>query len=101
MFEQARKNVPPDFIDEIDAVAASARHVGLSGGNDEPRERRSMRCWWRWMGLYAGRNYHNRGDQSPGCARPGAVATGRFDRQITVNLPDVRGAVSSKSMRAT
>jgi cell division protease FtsH len=91
MFEQARKNVPClIFIDEIDAVGRS-RGVGLGGGNDE-REQTLNALLVEMDGFDTQEGIiiiaaTNRADVlDPALLRPG-----RFDRRITVNLPDVRG----------
>ena len=91
MFEQARKHVPClIFIDEIDAVGRS-RGVGLGGGNDE-REQTLNALLVEMDGFDTQEGIiiiaaTNRADVlDPALLRPG-----RFDRQIVVNLPDVRG----------
>ena len=91
MFEQARKNTPClIFIDEIDAVGRSRGH-GLGGGNDE-REQTLNALLVEMDGfdtqegiiIIAATN-------RPDVLDPALLRPGRFDRQITVNLPDVRG----------
>jgi len=91
MFEQARKNVPClIFIDEIDAVGRSRGH-GLGGGNDE-REQTLNALLVEMDGfdtqdgiiIIAATN-------RPDVLDPALLRPGRFDRQVTVNLPDVRG----------
>ena len=91
MFEQARKNTPClIFIDEIDAVGRSRGH-GLGGGNDE-REQTLNALLVEMDGFDTQEGIiiiaaTNRADVlDPALLRPG-----RFDRRITVNLPDVRG----------
>jgi cell division protease FtsH len=91
MFEQARKHTPClIFIDEIDAVGRS-RGVGLGGGNDE-REQTLNALLVEMDGFDTQEGIiiiaaTNRADVlDPALLRPG-----RFDRRITVNLPDVRG----------
>ena len=91
MFEQARKNTPClVFIDEIDAVGRSRGH-GLGGGNDE-REQTLNALLVEMDGFDTQEGIiiiaaTNRPDvRDPALLRPG-----RFDRQVTVNLPDVRG----------
>ena len=91
MFEQARKNTPClIFIDEIDAVGRSRGH-GLGGGNDE-REQTLNALLVEMDGFDTTEGIiiiaaTNRADVlDPALLRPG-----RFDRQVTVNLPDVRG----------
>ncbi len=91
MFEQARKSTPClIFIDEIDAVGRS-RGIGLGGGNDE-REQTLNALLVEMDGfdttegiiIIAATN-------RPDVLDPALLRPGRFDRQITVNLPDVRG----------
>ena len=91
MFEQARKNTPClIFIDEIDAVGRS-RGIGLGGGNDE-REQTLNALLVEMDGfdtqegiiIIAATN-------RPDVLDPALLRPGRFDRQLTVNLPDVRG----------
>lgn len=91
MFEQARKNTPClVFIDEIDAVGRSRGH-GLGGGNDE-REQTLNALLVEMDGFDSTEGIiiiaaTNR----PDVLDPALLRPGRFDRQITVNLPDVRG----------
>ncbi len=91
MFEQARKATPClIFIDEIDAVGRSRGH-GLGGGNDE-REQTLNALLVEMDGfdtqegiiIIAATN-------RPDVLDPALLRPGRFDRQIMVNLPDVRG----------
>src|ERR1039458_5897535 len=91
MFEQARKNVPClIFIDEIDAGGRSRGH-GWGGGNDE-REQTLNALLVEMDGfdtqdgiiIIAATN-------RPDVLDPALLRPGRFDRQIMVNLPDVRG----------
>jgi cell division protease FtsH len=91
MFEQARKNTPClVFIDEIDAVGRSRGH-GLGGGNDE-REQTLNALLVEMDGfdtqegiiIIAATN-------RPDVLDPALLRPGRFDRQVIVNLPDVRG----------
>jgi cell division protease FtsH len=91
MFEQARKNTPClIFIDEIDAVGRARGH-GLGGGNDE-REQTLNALLVEMDGfdtqegiiIIAATN-------RPDVLDPALLRPGRFDRQVTVNLPDVRG----------
>lgn len=91
MFEQARKNTPClVFIDEIDAVGRSRGH-GLGGGNDE-REQTLNALLVEMDGfdtqegiiIIAATN-------RPDVLDPALLRPGRFDRQVVVNLPDVRG----------
>jgi cell division protease FtsH len=91
MFEQAKKNAPCIvFIDEIDAVGRS-RGVGIGGGNDE-REQTLNQLLVEMDGFEANEGViivaaTNRKDVlDPALLRPG-----RFDRQIHVPNPDIRG----------
>ncbi|MBL4927199.1 ATP-dependent zinc metalloprotease FtsH [Fuscibacter oryzae] len=91
MFEQAKKNAPCIvFIDEIDAVGR-ARGVGMGGGNDE-REQTLNQLLVEMDGFEANEGViivaaTNRKDVlDPALLRPG-----RFDRQITVGNPDIKG----------
>ncbi|MBE7074702.1 MAG: ATP-dependent zinc metalloprotease FtsH [Clostridiales bacterium] len=91
LFDQAKKNAPCIvFIDEIDAVGRQ-RGAGLGGGNDE-REQTLNQLLVEMDGFEANDGIivlaaTNRSDVlDPALMRPG-----RFDRQIYVHLPDVRG----------
>ena len=91
MFEQARKSTPClVFIDEIDAVGRSRGH-GLGGGNDE-REQTLNALLVEMDGF----DTHEgtiviAATNRPDVLDPALLRPGRFDRQLTVNLPDVRG----------
>src|SRR3974390_469988 len=91
MFEQAKKNAPCIiFIDEIDAVGRH-RGAGLGGGNDE-REQTLNQLLVEMDGFEA-----NEGviliaaTNRPDVLDPALLRPGRFDRQVVVPLPDVRG----------
>ena len=91
MFEQAKKNAPCIvFIDEIDAVGR-ARGVGMGGGNDE-REQTLNQLLVEMDGFETNEGViivaaTNRKDVlDPALLRPG-----RFDRQIQVPNPDIKG----------
>lgn len=91
LFDQAKKSQPCIiFIDEIDAVGRQ-RGAGLGGGNDE-REQTLNQLLVQMDGFETNENViviaaTNRSDiLDPALMRPG-----RFDRQIYVNIPDVRG----------
>ena len=91
LFEMAKKNQPCIiFIDEIDAVGRH-RGAGLGGGNDE-REQTLNQILVQMDGFESNEGVivmaaTNRADiLDPALMRPG-----RFDRQIYVNLPDVKG----------
>ena len=91
MFEQAKKNAPCLlFIDEIDAVGRH-RGAGLGGGNDE-REQTLNQLLVEMDGFEEKENIlliaaTNR----PDVLDPALLRPGRFDRQVTVSNPDVKG----------
>ena len=91
LFEQARANAPCIiFIDEIDAVGRS-RGVGIGGGNDE-REQTLNQLLVEMDGIEGSEGIiviaaTNR----PDVLDKALLRPGRFDRQVTVGLPDVRG----------
>ena len=91
MFETAKKNEPCIiFIDEIDAVGRQ-RGAGLGGGNDE-REQTLNQLLVEMDGFDSGANViviaaTNR----PDVLDPALLRPGRFDRQVVVPLPDIRG----------
>lgn len=91
MFENAKKNSPCIvFIDEIDAVGRQ-RGAGLGGGHDE-REQTLNQLLVEMDGFDV-----NEGiiivaaTNRPDILDPALLRPGRFDRQITVNYPDVKG----------
>ncbi len=91
MFEQAKKSAPCIiFIDEIDAVGRQ-RGAGLGGGNDE-REQTLNQLLVEMDGFEA-----NVGviviaaTNRPDVLDPALLRPGRFDRQVVVPLPDIRG----------
>ena len=93
MFAQAKKNAPCIiFIDEIDAVGRK-RGVGMGGGHDE-REQTLNQLLVEMDGfegfeaviIIAATN-------RPDVLDPALLRPGRFDRQVVVGLPDVRGRV--------
>jgi cell division protease FtsH len=91
MFDQAKKNAPCIvFIDEIDAVGRQ-RGAGLGGGNDE-REQTLNQLLVEMDGFEATAGViviaaTNR----PDVLDPALLRPGRFDRQVVVPLPDIRG----------
>ncbi|MCB2427199.1 ATP-dependent zinc metalloprotease FtsH [Methylophaga pinxianii] len=91
MFEQAKKHAPCIiFIDEIDAVGRH-RGAGLGGGNDE-REQTLNQLLVEMDGFEG-----NEGviiiaaTNRPDVLDPALLRPGRFDRQVVVPLPDIRG----------
>ncbi len=91
MFEQAKKAAPCIiFIDEIDAVGRQ-RGAGLGGGHDEREQ--TLNQMLVEMDGFGG----NEGviviaaTNRPDVLDPALLRPGRFDRQVTVGLPDVRG----------
>ena len=91
MFEQAKKNAPClIFIDEIDAVGRQ-RGAGLGGGHDE-REQTLNQMLVEMDGFEG-----NEGviviaaTNRPAVLDPALTRPGRFDRQVVVGLPDVKG----------
>jgi len=91
MFEQAKKQAPCIiFIDEIDAVGRH-RGAGLGGGHDE-REQTLNQLLVEMDGFEGGEGVivvaaTNR----PDVLDPALLRPGRFDRQVVVGLPDVKG----------
>ncbi len=91
MFENAKKQAPCIiFIDEIDAVGRQ-RGAGLGGGNDE-REQTLNQMLVEMDGFETGQGViviaaTNR----PDVLDPALLRPGRFDRQVIVPLPDIRG----------
>jgi cell division protease FtsH len=91
MFRQAKRNAPClIFIDEIDAVGRQ-RGAGMGGGNDE-REQTLIQLLVELDGFADNSGIiviaaTNRDD----VLDPALLRAGRFDRQITVNLPDRKG----------
>jgi cell division protease FtsH len=91
MFENAKKHAPCIlFIDEIDAVGRQ-RGAGLGGGNDE-REQTLNQLLVEMDGFETGQGViviaaTNR----PDVLDPALLRPGRFDRQVVVPLPDIRG----------
>lgn len=91
MFEQAKKSAPCIiFIDEIDAVGR-ARGIGIGGGNDEREQ--TLNQLLVEMDGFSG----NEGviviaaTNRPDVLDPALLRPGRFDRQVEVPLPDIRG----------
>ena len=91
LFEEAKKNAPCIiFIDEIDAVGRQ-RGAGMGGGNDE-REQTLNQLLVEMDGMT-----DNAGivviaaTNRPDVLDPALLRSGRFDRRVTVSLPDIKG----------
>ncbi len=100
LFEQAKKNAPAIiFIDEIDAVGRH-RGAGMGGGHDE-REQTLNQMLVEMDGFVGTESVivlaaTNRLDiLDPALLRPG-----RFDRQITMNYPDIKGRIDILKVHA-
>ena len=91
LFEQAKKNSPAIvFIDEIDAVGRH-RGAGMGGGHDE-REQTLNQLLVEMDGF--GKNQGViiiAATNRPDILDPALLRPGRFDRQVTVGIPDVKG----------
>ena len=91
LFEQAKRNAPAIvFVDEIDAVGRQ-RGAGLGGSHDE-REQTLNQILVEMDGFESSSNViviaaTNR----PDILDPALLRPGRFDRQVTLDLPDVKG----------
>ena len=91
LFEQAKKNAPCIvFVDEIDAVGRQ-RGAGLGGGHDE-REQTLNQLLVEMDGFES-----NSGiimlaaTNRPDVLDPALLRPGRFDRQVTLDIPDIKG----------
>ena len=100
MFQQAKRNAPClIFIDEIDAVGRQ-RGTGLGGGHDE-REQTLNQLLTEMDGFG-----ENTGiiiiaaTNRPDVLDPALLRPGRFDRQVTVSLPDIKGREEILSVHA-
>ena len=100
MFEQGKRNAPCIiFIDEIDAVGRS-RFSGIGGGHDEREQ--TLNALLVEMDGFEG----NSGvivisaTNRPDVLDPALLRPGRFDRQITVDLPDVKGRLGILNVHA-
>ena len=100
MFKKAQQNAPCIvFIDEIDAVGRQ-RGAGMGGGNDE-REQTLNQLLVEMDGMS-----ENTGiviiaaTNRPDVLDPALLRSGRFDRQITVSLPDKRGRIEILEVHA-
>ena len=100
LFEQAKRNAPSIvFIDEIDAVGRH-RGAGLGGGHDEREQTRNqllveMDGFSTNEGVIVMAATNRKDILDPALLRPG-----RFDRQITVNYPDLEGRIAILKVHA-
>ena len=91
MFEQGKKNAPCIiFIDEIDAVGRQ-RGAGLGGGHDEREQ--TLNQLLVEMDVFEGNDgvIVIAATNRPDVLDPALLRPGRFDRQVHVPLPDIRG----------
>lgn len=91
MFEQGRKNAPCIiFVDEIDAVGRQ-RGAGLGGGNDEREQ--TLNSLLVEMDGFDGHEgvIIMAATNRPDVLDPALLRPGRFDRQILIDLPDLKG----------
>ncbi|MGE1062751.1 ATP-dependent zinc metalloprotease FtsH [Megasphaera paucivorans] len=100
LFTQAKKNAPCIvFIDEIDAVGRQ-RGAGLGGGHDE-REQTLNQLLVEMDGFGANEGIITiAATNRPDILDPALLRPGRFDRQITVDRPDLRGRVAILQVHA-
>ena len=100
LFAQAKQNAPAIvFIDEIDAVGRQ-RGAGLGGGNDE-REQTLNQLLVEMDGFEAnGQVILIAATNRPDVLDPALLRPGRFDRQITVDRPDLKGRAAILAVHA-
>ena len=100
LFSQAKKNAPCIiFIDEIDAVGRQ-RGAGLGGGHDE-REQTLNQLLVEMDGFGANEGIITiAATNRPDILDPALLRPGRFDRQITVDRPDLQGRVAILNVHA-
>ena len=100
LFAQAKQNAPAIvFIDEIDAVGRQ-RGAGLGGGNDE-REQTLNQLLVEMDGFEAnGQVILIAATNRPDVLDPALLRPGRFDRQITVDRPDLKGRAAILTVHA-
>jgi cell division protease FtsH len=100
LFKKAKENAPClVFVDEIDAVGRS-RGTGIGGGNDE-REQTLNQLLTEMDGFEG-----NTGiiviaaTNRPDILDPALMRPGRFDRQVSVDVPDVKGRIAILNVHA-
>ncbi|RZM79775.1 ATP-dependent zinc metalloprotease FtsH [Leptolyngbya iicbica] len=102
LFEQAKKQAPCIvFIDELDAIGKSRSSGGFYGGNDE-REQTLNQLLTEMDGFSAGDNtvIVLAATNRPETLDPALLRPGRFDRQVLVDRPDVKGREAILSIHA-
>jgi cell division protease FtsH len=100
LFAQAKQNAPAIvFVDEIDAVGRQ-RGAGLGGGNDE-REQTLNQLLVEMDGFQAhGQVILIAATNRPDVLDPALLRPGRFDRQISVDRPDLKGRTAILAVHA-
>ncbi len=93
LFEQAKKTAPSIiFIDEIDAIGGKRAGAGAFGGAHEEREQTLNQLLAEMDGFQSSRGVIiMAATNRPEVLDPALLRPGRFDRQITVDLPDLAG----------
>ncbi len=103
LFEQAKKQAPCIvFIDELDAIGKSRASGGFYGGNDE-REQTLNQLLAEMDGFGAGENtiIVLAATNRPETLDPALLRPGRFDRQVLVDRPDLKGRKAILEIHAT
>ena len=103
LFEQAKKQAPCIiFIDELDAIGKSRASGGFYGGNDE-REQTLNQLLAEMDGFGAGDNtiIVLAATNRPETLDPALLRPGRFDRQVLVDRPDLKGRKAILEIHAT
>jgi cell division protease FtsH len=103
LFEQAKKQAPCIiFIDELDAIGKSRSSGGFYGGNDE-REQTLNQLLTEMDGFNAGETtvIVLAATNRPETLDPALLRPGRFDRQVLVDRPDLKGREAILNIHAT
>ncbi|MEO0647896.1 MAG: ATP-dependent zinc metalloprotease FtsH, partial [Cyanobacteria bacterium J06650_10] len=103
LFEQAKKQAPCIiFIDELDAIGKSRASGGFYGGNDE-REQTLNQLLAEMDGFGAGEDtiIVLAATNRPETLDPALLRPGRFDRQVLVDRPDLKGRKAILEIHAT